>query len=116
MGRDERIQKILDSWRGSQRLKEETWQNVQLVLDYYGFTYERKKEWVCHHEEFTKLAQDPRAKEIIKASGLGALGDFAIAVTHGTNRKAGMVIQRYLKNILKAIELLEIIQRGKGQE
>lgn len=44
MGKDERIQKILESWRGSQRLKEDTWANVQLVLVYYGFTCERKKE------------------------------------------------------------------------
>lgn len=113
MGKDERIQKILESWRGSQRLKEDTWQNVQLVLDYYGFTCERKKEWVCRHDEFTKLAQNPRAKAILQNAGLGALGEFAIAVTHGTNRKAGMVIQRYLKIILKAIELLEVIQRGE---
>ena len=52
MSKNERIQKILDSWRGAQRLKEDTWQNVQLVLDYYGFIYERKKEWVCRHEKF----------------------------------------------------------------
>ena len=113
MSQDERIQKVLDSWRGSQRLKEDTWQNVQRVLDYYGFTYERKKEWVCRHDDLTELAKNPRAKGIIQSAGLGCLGDFAIAVTHGTNRKAGMVIQRYLKIILKAIDLLEIIRRGR---
>lgn len=115
MGKDERIQKILDSWRGPQRLKEDTWANVQLVLDYYGFTCERKKEWVCHHEEFSNLAQNPQAKEILQKAGLGALGEFSIAITHGTSRKAGMVIQRYLRILLKAIELLEVIQRGKSR-
>ena len=38
--------------------------------------------------------------------GWGALGDFAIAVTRDSNRKSGMVIQRYLKIILK----------GKGEK
>ena len=110
MSKDEKIQKILESWRRAQRLKEDTWQNVQLVLDYYGFTYERKKEWVCRHEKFTELAKNPRAKDLLKTVGLGALGDFAIAVTHGSNRKSGMVIQRYLKIILNAIEFLEFLQ------
>ena len=41
MGTDERIKKILNKWRGSNRLKEDTWQNVTKVLDYYGFSYEK---------------------------------------------------------------------------
>ena len=85
-------------------------QNVQLVLDYYGFTYERKKEWVCCHEKFSEFAKNPRAKDLLKSVGLGALGDFAVAVTHSSNRKSGMVIQRYLKIILKAVEFLEFLQ------
>ncbi|MBR0234546.1 MAG: hypothetical protein IJQ99_08570 [Synergistaceae bacterium] len=115
MGKDERIQKILDSWRGSQRLKEDTWQNVLLVLDYYGFKCERKKEWVCRHEDFSELAKDHNAKDLLRRVGLGVSGDFSIAVTHGSNRKAGMVIQRYLKIILNAIEFLEFL-RGKEKK
>ena len=111
MGKDEKIQKIMDSWRGSQKLKEDTWQNVQLVLNYYGFEYERKKEWVCRHEKFSELAKNPRAKDLLKNVGLGVLGEFSIAVTHGTNRKSGMVIQRYLKMILNAIDFLEFLQK-----
>ena len=80
MGKDERIQKIIESWRGPQRLQEDTWQNVTLVLDYYGFTYERKKEWVCNHEKFSKLAENPRSKDLLKSVGLGSMGDFAVAI------------------------------------
>ena len=115
MGKDERIQKILDSWRGSQRLKEDTWQNVELVLNYYGFTYEKKSDWVCSHSEFVELIKNPRAKELLQMVGLSASGNFTIAVTHGTGRKSGMVIRCYLNNILKAVELLEVIRRRKAQ-
>ena len=110
LGKDEKIQKIINSWQGSQRLKEDSWQNVQLVLNYYVFEYEHKKEWVCSHEKFLELAKNPRAKDLLKNVGLGALGDFSISVTHGTNRKSGMVIQRYLKIILNAIDFLEFLQ------
>ena len=113
MSQDERIQKIIDSWCGSQRLKEDTWQNVRLVLDYYGFTYEKKSEWVCSHPEFVNLARNPRAKELLRACRLGVRGDFSIAVTHGAKRKAGMVIRCYLNDILRYIDLLEFIrERG----
>ncbi len=115
MGKDERIQKIIESWRGPQRLQEDTWQNVTLVLDYYGFTYERKKEWVCNHEKFSKLAQNPRSKDLLKSVGLGPKGDFAVAITHSENRKSGIVIQRYLKNILKAIDFLKFLE-GKEKK
>lgn len=115
MGKDERIQKILESWRGSQRLKEDTWSNVQLVFDYYGFTYERKSDWVCSHAEFAELAKNPNARELLQMVGLSATGNFTVAVTHGTSRKSGMVLRCYLNNILKAIELLEVIRRRKTQ-
>ena len=115
MGKDERIQKIIDSWQGSNRLKEDTLQNVLLVLEHYGFTCERKKEWVCRHEKFSEIAKNPRAKDLLKRVSLGALGDFSIAVTHGSNRKSGMVIQRYLKIILNVIEFLEFLQ-GKEKK
>ena len=107
---------VLESWKAPRRLKEDTWQNVQRVLDFYGFTYERKREWVCRHEEFTKLAQNPRAKDLLMHVGLGINGEFSIAVTHGTKRKAGMVLRCYLKHILKAIDLLETIRREKEQK
>ena len=115
MGKDERIQKILDSWRGAQRLKEDTWANVQLVLEYYGFTFERKSEWVCTHSEFMELARNPRAKDLLRSYKLGVRGDFSLAVTHGSNTKAGMVKRCYLNDILKYIELLEFIRGRKGQ-
>ena len=113
MGKDERIKKILASWRGPQRLKEDTWQNVQLVLDYYGFRYEKKADWVCFHDEFTKLARNPDAKEILQRAGLSVSVNFTIAVSHGAQRKSGVVIRCYLNHVLKAVELLEIVQRGK---
>ena len=111
----ERIQRILASWRGPQRLKEDTWQNVQLVLNYYGFTYEKKSEWVCSHPEFIELAKNPRAKEFLRSYRLGVRGDFSLAVTHGSKRKAGMVIRCYLNDILKYIELLEFIWGRKKE-
>ena len=52
MSKESRIKEILDSWKAPRRLKEDTWQNVKLVLDYYGFKYERKSEWVCSHDKF----------------------------------------------------------------
>ena len=116
MSKEEKIRKIIESWKGSNGLKEDTWQNVQRVLDFYGFTYERKREWVCRHEEFTKFAQNPLAKDLLMHVGLGINGEFSIAVTHGTNRKAGMVLRCYLKHILKAIDLLETIRREKERK
>ena len=113
MSKNERIQKILDSWRGAQRLKEDTWQNVQLVLGYYGFFYEKKSDWVCSHDEFIKLTENPHSKEFFQLVGLGADGDFSIAVTHGARRKSGMVIRCYLNDILKFIDLLETIRGRK---
>ena len=115
MSKDERIQKIIDSWRGSQRLKEDTWQNVQLVLDYYGFTYERKKELVCQHEKFSELANNPRAKELLSHLGLGTYGDFSLAITHGSKRKSGMVLRCYLNDILRYINFLEFLQRKEKE-
>ena len=115
MSRDERIQKILDSWHPPRRLKEDTWQNVQLVLDYYGFTCIRKREWVCSHELFAKLAKKPNAGKLLKSANIGPLGDFAIAVTHGSNRKSGMVVKRYLDLILGAIEFLEFLRRKEDE-
>ena len=115
MGKKERIQKILDSWRGSQRVKEDTWHNVQLVLKYYGFTIERKSEWVCSHPEFTELARNPKAKDILRSYKLGVRGDFSLAVTHGSKAKSGMVKRFYLNDILKYIELLEFIRGRKEQ-
>ena len=115
MSKEEKLNEIIESWKEPRRLREDTWHNVQLVLDYYGFTYERKKEWVCKHDEFIKLAQNPRAKELLMMVGLGLNGEFSIAVTHGQNRKSGMVIRVYLNHILKAIELLEIIRGEKEQ-
>ena len=115
MGKDERIQKILESWRRSQCLKEDTWANVQLVFDYYGFTFERKSEWVCAHSEFMELARNPRAKDLLRSYKLGVRGDFSLAVTHGSNTKAGMVKRYYLNDILKYIDLLEFIRGRKGQ-
>ena len=113
MSKDERIQKILESWCGPQRLKEDTWANVQLVLEHYGFTFEKKSDWVCSHPEFTELTKNSRAKGLLQMTGLSATGNFTVAVTHGTSRKSGMVLRCYLNNILKAIELLEIIRRSK---
>ena len=113
LGAEERIQRILDSWRGANRLKEDSWQNVQLVLDHYGFSYERKTEWVCSHPQLIDLAKLPEAREILSRVGLGLRGEFVVAVTHGSNKKSGRVIRCYLNNILKAIELLEIIKKGR---
>lgn len=115
MGKEDKARDILNSWRAPRRLKEDSWQNVQIVLDHYGFTYERKKEWVCRHDEFAKLAQNPLARGLLMRVGLGINGEFSIAVTHGANRKAGMVLRCYLNNILKAIDFLELIRRGKEQ-
>ena len=116
MSKESRIKEILDSWKAPRRLKEDTWQNVKLVLDYYGFKYERKSEWVCSHDKFLELAQNPLARSLLMSVGLGIRGEFSIAVTHGTNRKAGMVLRCYLNHILKAIELLEIIRGEKRQQ
>ena len=112
MAAGERIQKILDSWQGSQRLREDSWQNVQLVLKHYGFSYERKTEWVCTHPRFFELAKNPRARELLTRVGLGLRGEFVVAVTHGADKKADRVLRCYLNNILKAVELLEIMTRG----
>ena len=114
MGAEERIQRILNSWRGVQRLKEDSWQNVQFVLNHYGFSYERKTEWVCQHPQFLELAKNPRARELLNRVGLGLRGEFVIAVTHGAGKKADRVLRCYLNNILKAIELLEIITKERG--
>ena len=111
LGKDEKIQKIINSWQGSQRLKEDTWQNVQLVLDYYGFTYERKKEWVCHHEKFSELAKNPLAKDLLNRVGLGTHGEFSLAVTHGSKKKSGMVLHYYPSDILRYIDFLKFLER-----
>ena len=116
MGKDERVQKIIDSWSGSNRLKEDTLQNVLLVLEHYGFSCEKKGEWVCSHSEFMKLAKNPMAKEFLRSKKLGVRGDFSFAVTHGAKKKAGMVIRCYLNDILRYIELLEDIRRSKWEE
>ena len=116
MGKDERIQKIIDSWRGSDRLKEDTLQNVLLVLEHYGFSCEKNGEWVCSHPEFMKLAQNPRTKEFLRNKKLGVRGDFSFAVTHGAKKKSGMVIRCYLNDILRYIELLEDIRRSRERK
>ena len=77
------------------------------------FPIERKNEWVCTHPELVELAGNPLAKEILRRVGLGLRGDFVVAVTHGANKKAGRVIRCYLNNILKAIELLKVIRKGR---
>ena len=114
MSQDDKIREIVESWKAPRRLKEDTWANVQLVLDYYGFTYERKKEWVCRHDEFTKLAHNPLAKGLLMRVGLGINGEFSVAVGHGQGKKSGMVLRVYLNHILQAIELLELIRRKEG--
>lgn len=115
MGKDERIQRIVESWQGPNRIQEDTWENVKLVLDHYGFTYERKKEWVCTHEEFVRLARNPRAKDLLRSVKLGTKGEFEFAITHGARRKAGMILRCYLNDILRYIDLLNFIQRRKAQ-
>ena len=115
MGKDEKIREIVGSWKAPRRLKEDTWSNVQLVLDYYGFTYEKKSEWVCSHEEFMELARNPRAKGLLRNYKLGVRGDFSLSVTHGSKTKAEMVKRCYLNDILKYIELLEFIRGRKEQ-
>jgi len=115
LGKEERILKIIESWQGSQRLKEDTWQNVQLVLDFYGFTYERKKEWVCHHEKFSEFAKNPKSKDVLSIVGLDAHGDFSLAVTHGSKRKSGMVLRYYLNDVLRYIDFLKFLQ-GKEKK
>lgn len=113
MSAEERIQKILDTWRGHQRLKEDSWQNVQLVLNHYGFSYERKTEWVCTHPQLFELAKNPRARDLLNRVGLGLRGEFVIAVTHGAGKKTDRVLRCYLNNVLKAVELLEVITKGR---
>lgn len=112
MGKEEAVRDVLESW---EKLSEDTLQNVQAVLDYYGFTYERKRELVCRHEDFTELAKKPNAKELLRRVGLGINGEFSIATTHGRNRKSGMVLRVYLKHIIKAITLLELIRSGRKE-
>jgi len=90
-------------------------QNVTLVLDYYGFTYERKKEWVCNHEKFSELAQNPRSKDLLKSVGLGPKGDFSLAVTHGSHKKSGMISRYYLNDILRYIDFLKFLE-GKEKK
>ncbi|MBQ7544879.1 MAG: hypothetical protein IJT02_08050 [Synergistaceae bacterium] len=115
MSKEDKIRAIVESWKAPRRLKEDTWQNVQLVLTHYGFTFERKSEWVCTHSEFMELARNPRAKDLLRNYKLGVRGDFSLAVTHGANTKAGMVKRCYLNDILKYIELLEFIRGRKEQ-
>ena len=112
MGKEASIREVLESW---ETLSEDTLQNVQAVLDYYGFSYERKRELVCRHEDFAKLARNPNAKELLRHAGLGINGEFSIATTHGKNRKSGMVLRVYLKHIIKAVKLLELIRSGRKE-
>ena len=109
MGKEEKIQEILDSWKGEGRLSEDSWVNVSLVLEHYGFSCERKTEWVCTHPKLTELARNPDSRELLQYAKLGPSGQFSIAETHGRRKKSGMVLRCYLNIILHTIELLDII-------
>ena len=115
MSKNDKIEAIIASWEAPRRLQEDTWSNMQLVLDYYGFNYEKKSEWICSHDEFIKLAKNPSAKELLHSCKLGVRGDFSISVTHGSKTKAGIVKRCYLNDILKYIKLLELILRGRKE-
>lgn len=109
MGKEEKIQEILDSWKGEGRLSEDSWANVSSVLDHYGFSCERKTEWVCTHPKLTELARTPSSRELLQYAKLGPSGQFSIAETHGKREKSGRVLRCYLNIILRAIDLLDII-------
>ena len=66
----------------------------------------KKSDWICSHAEFVNLAHNTYAKAILQSTGISISGTFTIAVTHGSQRKSGVVIRCYLNNILKAIEQL----------
>ena len=70
-----------------------------------------KKNGFVIMKKFSEIAKNPLSKDLFKHVGLGTHGEFAIAITHGANRKSGIVIQRYLKIILRAINFLEFLQR-----
>ena len=116
MSKEEKIQKILDSWEGSNRLKTDSWNNVRAVLAYHGFSYEKKSHWVCRHPALLSIAKDGRFKDLLHQAGLGPLGEFSVAVTHGKDKNTGMVLRVYLNNILKAIELVEILLANTEQK
>ncbi|GHS85531.1 hypothetical protein AGMMS49957_01750 [Synergistales bacterium] len=116
MGKEEKIQKILDSWQGENRLKTDSWDNVRSVLDYYGFTYEKKTDWVCSHPELRALAIRHGSRDILQAAKLNPLGQLTVAVQHGKNTKTGMVLRCYLNYILKSVRLLRLIRESKNGE
>ena len=74
-----------------------------------------KKEWVCNHEKFSELAENPRSKELFSTLGLGAKGDFSLAVTHGSHKKSGMVSRYYLNDILRYIDFLKFLERKEKE-
>ena len=84
------------------------------MLGYYGFTYKQKKEWVCRHYEFIKLARNQLAKGLLMSVGLGISGKFYAAAEHGQDGISGIVLHVYLNHILKDIELLELIRMKEG--
>ncbi len=112
MSKEKKVQQILESWKGSGRLNADSWENVQQVLDFYGFIYQMKKHWVCQHPSFIKLAKSPDAaaramfEAEAKFAGLSNDMEFSIAVRHGKDAKTD--VQRpYLDILLKAVSLLE---------
>ena len=109
MGKEERIQKILDSWRDTGRLNRDSWENVKSVLDHYGFSYVKKSHWVCSHPVLSSLAKNPHSKDVLKAAKLDSLGQFSVNVTHGKGKDPGMVIRVYLEFVESAIELVNIV-------
>ena len=65
-----------------------------------------------NEKKFFELAKNPHARELLNRVGLGLRGEFVIAVTHGTGKKTDRVLRCYLNNILKAVELLEVMAKG----